>query len=99
MFLYEKYIQHVVRKGVLQIQTHHLPQDMLRYRSPVFVNLCITVFDRDNTASINFDDFIQCSIMVKSLTDQFRGKDVQQRGVLKLHYEEVLGFLFLIFET
>ena len=63
---------------------------MLPYRSPVFVKLCITVFDRDNSASIDFDDFIQCSIMVKSLTDQFRSKDVQQRGVLELQYEEVL---------
>lgn len=41
---------------------------------------------------MNFDDFIQCCVMVKTLTDQFRGKDVQQRGIVQLRYEEVIAF-------
>ncbi|KAI0210106.1 Peflin [Lamellibrachia satsuma] len=58
--------------------------------SQTFVNLCLSVFDRKNEGSMNFDDFIQCCVMVKTLTDQFRGKDVQQRGIVQLRYEEFL---------
>ncbi|KAK2187299.1 hypothetical protein NP493_170g00015 [Ridgeia piscesae] len=55
-----------------------------------FVNLCLRVFNRQKTSTINFDDFIQCSVLLKTLTDQFRAKDVQGRGVIQLQYEEFL---------
>lgn len=55
-----------------------------------FTNLCIRLFDRRLRRSIAFDDFIQCCVMVKTLTDRFREKDATQSGVLKVHYEEFL---------
>ena len=49
----------------------------------------IRVFDRRGLQTINFDDFIQACVMLKTLTDKFRVKDQQQRGVVNISYEEV----------
>ena len=40
---------------------------------------------------MNFDDFIQCCVMIRMLTDAFRKKDAQQRGMIQIHYEEVIS--------
>ena len=58
-------------------------------RSPDFSHLCTRVFDGQNRNNMNFDDFIQCCVMVRMLTDAFRKKDVQQCGMIQIHYEEV----------
>ncbi len=51
--------------------------------------MVILKFDRYNRRSINFDDFIQSCVMLKSLTDSFRAKDASQQGVVNIQYEEV----------
>ena len=58
--------------------------------SPQFSDSVIRVFDRRGARTINFDDFIQASVMLKTLTDKFRVKDAQQRGVINIGYEEFL---------
>lgn len=63
---------------------------LLFRRSPDFSRLCTRVFDRQDKFNMNFDDFIQCCVMIRMLTDAFKKKDVQQRGLIQIHYEEVL---------
>lgn len=58
--------------------------------SPQFSDSVIRVFDRRGMRTINFDDFIQACVMLKTLTDKFRTKDLQQRGVINIAYEEFL---------
>lgn len=58
--------------------------------SPQFSDSVIRVFDRRGMRTINFDDFIQACVMLKTLTDKFRVKDTQQRGVINIGYEEFL---------
>ena len=65
---------------------------MLSYsflRSPQFCGLVVTRFDRTLANTIKFDDFIQVSVMLKSLTDAFRRKDTTQNGNITVHYEDV----------
>lgn len=39
---------------------------------------------------MKFDDFIQCCVMLKSLTDAFRKHDHQQSGTVTINYEQVI---------
>ena len=39
------------------------------------------MFDRQHKNSMKFDDFIQCCVMLKSLTDQFKGVDTDQNEI------------------
>ena len=59
------------------------------FRTPQFSDSVIRSFDRRGMRTINFDDFIQACVMLKTLTDKFRVKDAQQRGVINIGYEEV----------
>ena len=45
---------------------------------------------------MNFDDFIQCCVMIRMLTDAFRKKDAQQRGMIQIHYEEVISVVHVL---
>jgi len=54
-----------------------------------FVNVCMRTYDTHQRGCINFDDFIQCCVLLKSLTDQFRMRDTQQSGMVRIQYEEV----------
>ena len=54
-----------------------------------FVHVCMRTYDKQLKGNINFDDFIQCCVLLKTLTEQFRAKDTQQSGVVKIQYEEV----------
>ncbi|XP_002168493.2 programmed cell death protein 6 isoform X1 [Hydra vulgaris] len=58
--------------------------------SPYFCQLCVRTFDRTGSNTMKFDDFIQCCVMLKTLTDAFRKHDVQQRGVVNVTYEQFL---------
>ena len=70
----------------LKTQTSLLP---LYFRSPHFTDLCVRKFDRMDTHSMKFDDFIQCCVMLKTLTDAFRKHDTTQNGVIQINYEQV----------
>ena len=58
--------------------------------TPEFCNLCTRVFDRKDTRSMKFDDFIQCCVMINILTDSFKKRDTQRSGVITVHYEDFL---------
>ncbi|CAL1531560.1 unnamed protein product [Lymnaea stagnalis] len=59
--------------------------------SPQFSQVVVRVFDRNRGGyTINFDDFIQACVMLKSLTDKFREKDTNQTGQINIGYEEFL---------
>ena len=59
------------------------------FRSSNFCNLCVRVFDRKDVRTMKFDDFIQCCVMLKSLTDKFRKRDTNQSGSIRVSYQEV----------
>ncbi|KAK7111770.1 programmed cell death protein 6-like isoform X1 [Littorina saxatilis] len=64
--------------------------------SPQFSQLVVRMFDRSGRGTINFDDFIQASVMLKSFTDKFRNKDTNQQGMIRISYEE---FLDMVLDT
>lgn len=59
------------------------------FRSMNFCNEVVRRFDRTSVSTIDFDDFIQVCVMLKTLTDKFREKDGNQNGRIQLRYEEV----------
>lgn len=65
--------------------------------TPQFSQLVVRVFDRRRGGvSIEFDDFIQACVMLKTLTDKFRVKDTNQSGNINISYEE---FLEMVLDT
>jgi len=61
--------------------------------SPQFCTLCVRVFDRSSANTMKFDDFIQCCVMLKSLTDSFRKFDTNQNGRIQINYEQFLDMV------
>lgn len=59
------------------------------YRSRDFCQLCTRVFDRKDANSMKFDDFIQCCVMLRSLTEAFQRVDTDRDGVIDVSYEQV----------
>ncbi|XP_059468431.1 programmed cell death protein 6 [Neocloeon triangulifer] len=58
------------------------------------VNMLVRKFDRNGTGTILFDDFIQCSVVLSTLTNSFRQYDTDQDGVITIHYEQFLMMVF-----
>lgn len=79
------------RSGTIDSNELHQAFQRFGYRlSMNFCQLVIRRFDRHAVGTINFDDFIQACVMLKSLTDSFKAKDTEQTGVVNLHYEQFL---------
>lgn len=55
-----------------------------------FCTLCTRVFDRNDKRSMKFDDFIQCCVMLRSLTEGFKKLDTDRNGVVNINYEQFL---------
>ncbi|XP_065914214.1 programmed cell death protein 6-like [Dysidea avara] len=75
------------------IDASELQQALLAfgYRVSInFCNLCTRVFDRNNKNSMKFDDFIQCCVMIKGLTESFQRLDTHRAGVVNINYEQFL---------
>lgn len=75
------------------IDASELQQALLAFGYRVstnFCSLCTRVFDRNNKSSMKFDDFIQCCVMIKGLTESFQRLDVQRTGVVNINYETFL---------
>ncbi|XP_052791156.1 programmed cell death protein 6-like isoform X1 [Mya arenaria] len=64
--------------------------------SPQFCDVVVRTFDRRGARNIQFDDFIQACVLLKTLTDKFRAKDTQQNGTVRISYEE---FLEMVLDT
>ena len=55
-----------------------------------FYEMLIRKFDRSGTAAIRFDDFIQCCIVVQTLTSSFQQYDTNRNGWIRINYEQFL---------
>lgn len=58
------------------------------------VDILIRKFDRFGKETILFDDFIQCCIVLYTLTTAFRQHDTDMDGVITIHYEQFLSMVF-----
>ncbi|KAK2574933.1 hypothetical protein KPH14_008700 [Odynerus spinipes] len=54
----------------------------------------IRKYDRAGRGTIYFDDFIQCCVVLYTLTSAFRQLDTDLDGVITIHYEQFLGMVF-----
>ncbi|XP_033117615.1 programmed cell death protein 6-like [Anneissia japonica] len=61
-----------------------------------FYDILIRKFDRSGRGVIAFDDFIQCCVVIQTLTSSFRMYDTNQNGWINISYEQ---FLTLVFST
>ncbi|KAF5277863.1 hypothetical protein FQA39_LY06015 [Lamprigera yunnana] len=59
--------------------------------SDSLVSNLVRKFDRHGSGTILFDDFIQCSVVLYTLTHAFRQYDTDQDGVITIHYEQFLN--------
>ncbi|XP_055548336.1 programmed cell death protein 6 [Wyeomyia smithii] len=57
-------------------------------------DILIRKFDRYGKGTILFDDFIQCCVILYTLTSAFRQYDTDQDGVITIHYEQFLNMVF-----
>jgi len=58
--------------------------------NPATVGMMVKKFDRLGVGTIAFDDFIQCCVVLHTLTSAFRQHDTDQDGVITIHYEAFL---------
>lgn len=58
------------------------------------VEMLVRKFDRIGQGTILFDDFIQCCILLYTLTSAFRQYDTDQDGIITIHYEQFLSMVF-----
>ncbi|EDV21814.1 uncharacterized protein TRIADDRAFT_30001 [Trichoplax adhaerens] len=62
--------------------------------SDPFYNILIKKFDRSGHGQIRFDDFIQCCVVIQTLTAAFRNQDTDQDGWITMTYEQFLTLVF-----
>ncbi|XP_065158369.1 programmed cell death protein 6 [Atheta coriaria] len=62
--------------------------------SEPLIDTLMRKFDRLGRGTILFDDFIQCCIVLYTLTAAFRQHDTDADGVITIHYEQFLGMVF-----
>ena len=61
-----------------------------------FYGLMMRKFDRTGDNTISFDDFIQCCVLIQTLSAAFQRKDTNKNGWIQINYEE---FMELVFST
>lgn len=59
-----------------------------------FYSILIRKFDRRGTGSVTFDDFIQCCVVIQTLTAAFQQYDVNRNGWIEINYEQFLSLVF-----
>ncbi|KAG8236866.1 hypothetical protein J437_LFUL017231 [Ladona fulva] len=62
--------------------------------SDTMIGLLVRKYDRFGRGTINFDDFIQCCIVLQTLTSAFRQYDTDLDGFITIHYEQFLSMVF-----
>lgn len=62
--------------------------------SEQIVSVMLKKFDRFGRGTILFDDFIQCCVVLHTLTAAFRQHDTDQDGYITIHYEQFLNMVF-----
>ncbi|KXJ16424.1 Programmed cell death protein 6 [Exaiptasia diaphana] len=61
-----------------------------------FYDILVKKFDRSGRGVINFDDFIQCCVVIQMLTKAFQGYDTNRNGWITIGYEQFLSLVFSI---
>ncbi|XP_076449187.1 programmed cell death protein 6-like [Babylonia areolata] len=64
--------------------------------SDKFYSILLKKFDRQAKGTVAFDDFIQCCVILQTLTSAFRSHDQDQDGVIRLTYEDFLTLVFSV---
>ncbi|CAL4071260.1 unnamed protein product, partial [Meganyctiphanes norvegica] len=64
--------------------------------SDQFYDVLLKRFDRSNKGVIFFDDFIQCSVVLHTLTAAFSQLDTDRDGFITVSYEQFLQMVFSI---
>ncbi|KAK7115325.1 programmed cell death protein 6-like isoform X2 [Littorina saxatilis] len=62
--------------------------------SDKFYDILVKKFDRQGRGTIAFDDFIQCCVVLQTLTSSFRSHDTDQDGWIQISYEQFLTLVF-----
>lgn len=83
------------RSGFIDANELNNALTQLGYRlSPQFSQLLVSRFDPVTRSRLSLDNFIQSCVMLKSITDTFRQKDTQMKGVITVSYEEFVSMVF-----
>ncbi|XP_002741580.1 programmed cell death protein 6-like [Saccoglossus kowalevskii] len=64
--------------------------------SDYFYDILLRKFDRQGKGNVAFDDFIQCCIVIQTLTSSFRQYDTSMQGRITISYEQFLAMVFSI---
>lgn len=59
-----------------------------------FYDILVRKFDRMGRGTVAFDDFIQCCVVLQTLTSSFRAYDTDQDGWIQIGYEQFLTLVF-----
>lgn len=59
-----------------------------------FYEILMKKFDRQGRGTVAFDDFIQCCVVLQTLTSAFRQHDTDQDGWVTISYEQFLTLVF-----
>ena len=59
-----------------------------------FYDLLIRKFDRTGRGTVAFDDFIQCCVVIQTLTNSFKAYDTNRNGWIQISYEQFLTLVF-----
>ncbi|EDO45947.1 predicted protein [Nematostella vectensis] len=62
--------------------------------SDKFYSILIKKFDRSGRGVVNFDDFIQCCVVIQMLTNAFQAYDNNRNGWISINYEQFLSLVF-----
>jgi len=59
-----------------------------------FYDILVKKFDRQGRGSVAFDDFIQCCVVIQTLTNSFQAYDTNRNGWIQIGYEQFLTLVF-----
>ncbi|XP_060654104.1 programmed cell death protein 6-like [Drosophila nasuta] len=62
--------------------------------SDQLIQILLHKFDRFGQGNILFDDFIQCCIVLQTLTSAFKFYDTDMKGIITIDYEQFLRMVF-----
>ncbi|EDW10667.2 programmed cell death protein 6 [Drosophila mojavensis] len=60
------------------------------------IEILLHKFDRFGRGNILFDDFIQCCIVLHTLTTLFKSHDTDMKGVITINYEQFLRMVLAL---
>ena len=61
-----------------------------------FYGVLLRKFDRSGQGVVKFDDFIQCCVVIQTLTQAFQNYDTNRNGWIQINYEQFLSLVFTL---